>query len=82
MIARIFKPFNWQHLVWNADGTRPWGRIAGTFLLLFGLQSLGIAASAWALQLNANLAPHIVGATIADLLIVGGALFFVPEPKK
>ena len=79
---KIFKPIDWRRAVWNADGTRPWGRIAMTFLLLLGAQMIGIIVAIWALRGNFDIRPQLVGTVIADLLILGCALFFVSEPEK
>jgi hypothetical protein len=79
---KIFKRIDWRHTVWNADGTRAWARIAKTFALLLAFQMLGVAAATWLMHRNFEMTPNLVGLLIVDLVMIAGALFFVPEPEK
>lgn len=82
MSLKIFQRIDWRYTVWNADGTRAWGRIAKTFALLLAFQTMGIVAATWLVHRNFDMMPKFVGIVIADLMIIAGALFFVPEPEK
>jgi hypothetical protein len=80
--GKAFKPIDWQRTFWNADGTRPWGRIIKAFLYLLVPQVAVIASVIWVLNGSFDIRPQLTGLVIAEVLVFCCALFFVPEPGK